>query len=98
MTKLEELYTALLILKLGGTFSNAYGLCRFLSRNFEIFDCTEVINNLISHNYVTCISMEGVKQFFITQKGEEIVNNNRYWVVERLKKLFPKEIELIETL
>ena len=98
MTKQEELCTALLILQLGGTFSNAYGLCRFLSRKFEIFECTEVINGLISHDYVTCISMEGVKQFFMTQKGEEIANENRYKIIEILKNSFPQEKELIETL
>lgn len=98
MNKEEELYTALLIISLGGTFSNAYGLCRLIARKFEIFACVELINALIELEYVTFISKDGVKQFSLSKKGISTLDKKRLDIIEHLKNYFPNEIDFISEL
>jgi hypothetical protein len=96
MTKEDELYVALLIIELGGTFSKTYRLCTLLSRKFEIFMCTEVINGLINNEYVAYEEIEGGKLFFINEKGKAVLAEKRMQIVEALRIDFPKELDLID--
>jgi hypothetical protein len=52
VTKQEQLYIALLVIKIGGRFSNTYGLCKFIDLKFDIYDCADIVKELISNDYV----------------------------------------------
>ncbi|HMG67751.1 MAG TPA: hypothetical protein VK588_08700 [Chitinophagaceae bacterium] len=98
MSDKDQLYVALLVIRLGGTFSNTYGLCRLLSRKFEIFKCQEVVVGLINHQYVVFDELAGVKQFTINGKGEEVLMQNRQRIIDILRTTFPSELNLIDKL
>jgi len=98
VTKQEQLYIALLVIKVGGRFSNTYGLCKFIDLKFDIYDCTNIIKELISNDYVTYNEIKGGKAFYISRKGEDALKENRLEIIEMLKHDFPKEIFLSEML
>jgi hypothetical protein len=94
----EDVYIALLVIKLGGTFSNTFGLCKLLRRKFEIFDCVEVVNNLINSGYINYVLKNGVEEFTINESGNEAILQHRSRVIDVLKVKFPNESEFIDFL
>lgn len=79
-------------------FVNSYWLCRFLSRYFEIFDCGNVINNLITNRYVSYIEKGGVKDFELTASGNEFMNSNKVKTIEMLLREFPKQEDILKAM
>ena len=98
MTKEEQLHISLMVIKLGGRFANTYGLCRFIDLKFDIFDCTNIINDLIAKDYVTYNEIDGGRMFYLNSKGEEVLKNQKIAIIELLKHEFPKELFLAEIL
>ncbi|THU39402.1 hypothetical protein FAM09_12925 [Niastella caeni] len=60
MKEKDEVYVALLIINLGGTFSNSYGMCRLLDRKFDIYNCVRVVSDLINESLVDYVEKDGV--------------------------------------
>ena len=98
MSNKENVLIALLVINLGGTFSNTYGLCKLLRRKFGIFDCVEIVNNLINSGYVNYVIKDGVEQFFINESGNEAILQNRSRIVDLLKEKYSNEAEFISFL
>jgi hypothetical protein len=98
MSNKEAIYLALLVINLGGTFSNTYGLCKLLRRKFEIFDCVEIVNNLINSGHVNYVMKDGVEQFYINESGNEAIIQHRSRIIDLLNEKFPQESEFISFL
>jgi hypothetical protein len=98
MEKDEDLYTALLVIDLGGTFSNAYGLCRTIDRKFSLYNCSDIIKRLIQNNFVEYININGVKQFLVNTKGADVIAQHKPSLLEKLRHNFSSEIEFINQL
>lgn len=98
MNNEEDVYIALLVIKLGGTFSNTYGLCKVLRRKFEIFDCVEIVNNLTNSGYINYVMKDGVEQFVINESGNEAILQHKSRVIHSLNEKFPNEAEFVSFL
>lgn len=98
MTEEQELFIALLVIKVGGRTSNTYGLCTFIDRRFDIFDCAKVIQGLIANGYVTYNEIEGGKLFHVSKLGDFILESKRLEIIELLKIDFPREVYLLDVI
>lgn len=94
----DDVLIALLLINLGGSFSNTYGLCKVLSRKFEIFDCVEIVNKIIDSGYVSYIKKDGVELFSINELGIEAILQHKNRIVDLLNKKYPHEATFISYL
>lgn len=96
MNRSEENILALMVIKKGGSFSNSYWLCKFLSRMFDVFNCDEIIKNLIEYKYVTYVVSDGVEIFQLSEKGMDIMDRNYERILNILFEKFPEQNDIIK--
>lgn len=89
---------ALFVIKMGGTYSNTYGLCRMLSIKFQIQDCQEIIELLVTNGYVNVRKTSQINYYEITMEGEKFMDSKRNEAAEALTKELPLETEAIRSL
>lgn len=97
MIEKVQVILGLLILK-NSRFSDSYNFCKALSWKFKIINCREVIEHLITNNYIHAEYNNGIGSFIITKQGELLVVQNRDWAIERLKEFYSDELEFINLL
>lgn len=98
MTNDNVQVVALFVIKQGDTFANTYGLCKVLSRAFEVSNCLDVVASLNLNGYINVRKEDSINYYDITPEGEKFMNTNRSETVEVLLNEFPKDAEFINAL
>jgi hypothetical protein len=97
MNTLETNILALLIIEKGDSFANSYNLCKTLSWKFKTINCHEIINDLISRDYITAEYTNGIGEFKLTNLGEKLIKENRNGTIKKLREAYPEELKIIDS-
>jgi hypothetical protein len=94
----DQVKLAIMLLK-KRRFSNAYDLCKVLSRIFNIINCQEIILYLLEEKFVDIEKIEyQVKHFLVTAKGFEFEQERKDEFISFLKSEYPHEYLFIDNL